>query len=1063
MDKSLTSPQIATIKKRPHTLKRYLAKIPRNIVFSCIVDGDPITDPDTGAVIAFNYRDDEGTLGNVKLGYTIDIGTVEGASNVCQLRVRKTPDGTTFYVNETAGMEAPLADGQFVSIVAEHLIWQRRIRREIISDDPLDYAEWFDYDIAYGGENEDYLVPVTNITEDDSNDIHPADFVYFCDPGEEYATVTLSMKHSFHFDNKAITKQWTVFDGSYVVGDANSESITVQFPIGYREVRGVSSTDNAFSDRWYPILVLSGPDDPLLITEFDIDDDTRAEGRVMSFTVRDERVYGLHKSTPMVYFEVADFGGDDPPPQYIRQFIGWMLKDAQPLKLYTSTYKIDLGGPQAWLDKLGGYPWTIYDQRYPDFPTAEATKYIEFPNNTPDKTVHYVLRMYSTALAVMNFYRSDYDPPIEGFTANSESIWKQIGSIVIRYLGTAACDSSGALWLVRHYSYLEASERLLVKKIITLDKTYWDDKNPPTITEEYTDEYAQVDMYGSNFYISIDGGTLTDYSHVHRALAPSVIQGKGLATDTPQSVFLKANANAELQLTRLCGHHYARLQNRQKDIPIPLNGNYDILEPAWGIPIVVNFTDRTKSGKAVSNREYMVKSVSVSHSNDRKKLPKAVTWNAEKVTSGDPAVAIEDVLQSPDTGEYPPITYDDAPPPSPDGTFPIGGIAIAAHSAQAGWSYAFHEDTGDIDWYDISAGKVGVGGPNVGNPYNPYTMWNFSSAGFEVLTIPPGDPASSTWTNPFSLTDLYGAGATRTTWALASHMVHGWIMAQADNGKYVISTDSGLTFTRYTGSYSTAGLAPHNPNVIIAVDYVGLSPGLHWQHVRYFISTDGGVSFSALSINPPDAYGDPGSANPVSSLGLDIPYLRPSSLGGGNNYADSNMVIREVGSLRYGGGIGGHYSESSNKAASFSATISSLTGEYDAISGTALASTHTWDADASIWCLGSQGGLGQQDHVIISLDHGATIHSNTILWTSIPDDYLMMRHNGWPCIDTSDPDIGVWVSSAFSFYDAGRGGAKITFNNGVNWWGSRPSFFTYDGVSDWQLSLIGKIPNLEDV
>lgn len=669
----VTTDQATLLRQFPHTLTRFLCYRPRDVVGTFVVDAVPTFDVDNQSVWYFPYRDAV-TDGFIQVNDCIlEVGTAPGKRDVGVFRIRgfEPVDSETgsVLVNETAYADVPIQEGMYCTVLRERRIMERKIRRIPLGD--VDYEERYDYQAAYSGDNESAYPPIANVTMDElGNSYKPMGML---DAGEEYRTVHLSTLFSENpiDPDFPLESQWTSLnDFDFAPGsDADMTTIEIRIPAGFTEMKVVVSNDNFFVVRYVQLWAFTGPDDPLLITQFEVTKDDRSEGRDMDFMIWDPKANDVGEGCMIGYFEIAEFGDDGPPPQYIDQFIGWALQDSLLFRLFRSRWKLSVGGAQTWLNRIGIGAQTTYDPRTPDHPTAAATKYIEIPNNTADKQIHWILRTNSTALLVMNLFLSGYTAPIEGYTSDAGSIWSQLVACALRECAVIACDSLGSAFVTVHHDFLTEEEREAVEPMISLDNRYWKDDNAPEFIVNKEPSIGLVDMYGSQYAVVFE--PYFDSSHTYRGFAPGIIRGTGSGDETPASKFLVPTEDAILQLRRWSGNLYARENNPRNDNPLILKGNYDVIEPAWGKPILITYDeDSIRDRLSFVNRPFLVKSVSVSHSN---KAPfKTITWVVEEVVTGYPGIVL-DVTQRIDIEPY---------PTDPVGILTSGTLAIGSWQSE---------------------------------------------------------------------------------------------------------------------------------------------------------------------------------------------------------------------------------------------------------------------------------------------------------------------------------------------------------------------------------------------
>lgn len=787
------------INSYPQVVRRGLVYAPREIVFTAIVD-QVLLDSQSGGIYQFTFTSPDGDAGDYEVGMTIDIGITPGGHEIGQFRLRGSDPTAFFEVNETAPGDVPLQTGQYVSVVKEFKFWQKRIRRVPKPPDNIDYDEYSDYRYAYGGENDTFYPPQCNITEDEN--YTPVRQIDFVTPGQTYRDVDLTMILSESQVNPITAYSWAI-DGSYLVGGGSTATVKIRIPVGFQIIRCAVLTATGVQTRRLSMWTLTGWDDPSILTEkeFSVDSEDRAEGRSMGYTVWGTKAKSVPAGSLMGYFEVATFGGLEAPKQYIREFTGWATKESVPLSLFRSVWKLTVGGPQAWLNILNGYPQTVYDERYIIYPGNAAAKYAEMPNNTPGKMVHYILRIYTTAPELMNIFICDEQVPIEGYTSSEGKVWSQITAVMERCLSTAVCAADGSLWLRKHYSYLTDDERAARPPMATIRNGQWTNDDPLVWDELRTKACAQVDVFGSNFDIVITGGGsgLVDFSHVWHVQAPGIVQGDEGDPSTPPDLFLRTTQAALQDLLQIAGDYYARQNNKRPDIPLKFKGNLDVFDPAWGEPIrVIHDADNIRNLQI--DTLLLIKSISIAHSNDRAKQAKVITYTFEEVTKGTIGHKIDEVLQREDVQEYP---LESRYPEYTVDTVPTRLIVWDSASASCHTSILWSPTDSIIVYDDRSSGLGGVNHWSTGNPSNWDEYLALQSDG---LYLNPAPFNGSSWTQVLTNLQLFGSGS-RVGKFIAGSINRQGYFAILCGTHYVYTFDNWVTWhdAEITGGASNAG------------------------------------------------------------------------------------------------------------------------------------------------------------------------------------------------------------------------------------------------------------------
>ncbi len=617
---AISSGDAAVLRQFPQGVRRYLSAAPREAVFAAQVSGAIQRDGVSGGVIAIPYTGvTTGAYGDVISGMTLDIGTTAGGAEIGRVRVRSANGAQIL----TAESVLPAAAGQYLTVRREFRPWLVKPRRfEDYADAayPTVFTEYHDYDVPYSNQNS-AIAPKPNIVADGYELVKLAGFV---DAGQSYRTVTL-VADSTTFNGASISAWlWDVGDGTVTVGGTSLPLVTAQFPVGFRYVTLTITDSNGASGLMrLPIWVHDA--DHMPITEFEVTrDETAAEGgREMVFEVlashgeagiADSGV--IPEGSAICYWEEATFGSDaDPVPRYYRgQFMGWTLRDAVLFQLYRSRYTLEVAGAAGWLDRLGGLAQTLVD------PGKTPTQWHEMQNLTLDKAVDYALRSYTNILTLVNFTMSGISDRAQTINLSKRSVWQQVRELVSGYYGVAGCDSLGGIWLRKHFSYYNASEKASFGMAITLTNADWTDEQGLRFPAEKSEAVGLVETNAARF----DG--VTTFQMASKARGQ---QGVAQVTSPFQI------ASWQDQLNHLTGHHLARLNNARPAVSLRLLGNLDALEPCWNEPLAISDAGENVRGLEIDGAQFSLSHVSVKHSNERGVPAKVVTWTLEGVTTGE--------------------------------------------------------------------------------------------------------------------------------------------------------------------------------------------------------------------------------------------------------------------------------------------------------------------------------------------------------------------------------------------------------------------------------------------
>jgi hypothetical protein len=346
----------------------------------------------------------------------------------------------------------------------------------------------------------------------------------------------------------------------------------------------------------------------------------------MSFDLSGEDGYLANNEVPVdtavYYWEVAKFGGDAMPDQYIYSYLGWITKYTENLKIGNrSTFTMNTAGLGYWIDNVEGFATLLIDDLSPSDWNQVVSLDIE-------KTLHYVLREYTNVLSLSNYFQFDINSPVKSENITGASPWSQLNSLSIgNLLAEVKCDSFGAIFPSRNFSMLELDERALVDTILTLTLSDWVDDTGLTLPTDLEQKSALVIATGSVY------DTGSGDSTVIGAKAPGGAGGlKGGVSEMPFQRLPSSDGQEKLE--RLVGHYWAFQNNSRMQVTIVLIGNMDVIEPAWGEPVRLIWDNPNLIGSTL-NDLFRVTSVSVSHSNDFGSPAKAITIELSQATFGE--------------------------------------------------------------------------------------------------------------------------------------------------------------------------------------------------------------------------------------------------------------------------------------------------------------------------------------------------------------------------------------------------------------------------------------------
>lgn len=817
---SYSAPDLVTLRSFPQTVRRYLSVAPRISLFNCQVTGTPPRDAASNGLFRFNYDNASGVSGLTAIGMTVDIGTALGDRSIGSVRMRNALDSTRVAIEEVAFGKVPIEDNHYASIIDEFLPAPKLPRLVGIKNNAgyvNSFTEYHDYGYSYSDQNTN-IQPQANITQSNATMRKPTPAGWI-DTGQTYRTMTFSSHYSFAMKTSATitSKLWNMKDGTYTVGTSTSTNVTVRFPVGFRIISlTVTDSSGTTHTQYFPVWVHDSSYPP--ITAFKVTSDNRDEGREMAFEIfgadNTADLDVIPKFSTVCYWEDAAFDGEDPPVEYIDSFLGWATAESTTLKLHDrSSMTLNVGGIAHWLSTFPGFGQKISH-------ASTVNRWFKMQNITIDRMVHYILREYTTALSICNFYISGDTTTVRSEEIKKSDIWNQCVEMAKGNYSSFVADSLNGLWIRQHYSYLELADRTDVDIIANLSSTDWTDSAGLQIDETYPDRVSIVSGTGS--YIN-NNKNRQIYSR-----APGLVPAhSGGNEEAPYQRLIPGGLVSQQKLNALTGHHYARVNNPRSEVSLALKGNLDIFEKAWGEPITITWTEENIRGLVVNTSEFLVTKVSVTHSNEFGTAPKKISLTLEEATIGEPGETFTPPGSPPaptnntssvnfpgiNFPTYAPFEWYNIPPAAPKLTVFITPTSSSERVYRL-------DNTADekIDWVEFLTSTTGQGIQYTSNP-------------FSTLYLGTGSTVSGWWlttTNFSRVTDVFGTPSVNND---TSH--------PATFSDFVSGYDKCIVASRVTQNWVMAiGIEEVSPGTIYQPYICRTTDGVNWTYDSFLASGD---------------------------------------------------------------------------------------------------------------------------------------------------------------------------------------------------------------------------------
>lgn len=663
----------AGVETYPQFVRKYLSVAPRTVLFSARVDGvqsiiDTNTPDDFGvwldieshSIYMLHYDTETGVAADCDESFTIEIGSSLGKRDIGIMALRDTIDTVNkrIPVSETPFGQVPVRDNYFISIIKEVRPQQRVVRlvaTERASNGSMtNFVEYHNYDEAYVNQNHE-IVPIANINTPSANPAYrlPARAAGWADPITGFFRVVLTSEFSRSMNGNTVTPTWSIDDCTLVGMGAtlNDVEITIDCPSGWRLIKLVvvdDVTGIASPPRYHPIF--SHDDDFMPIEAgtrgFAVTSDEREDGRRMAFDIigqdadADETIFP--RGAQVVYWEEPYFGGEEVSELYIRDFIGWIKEKEFDVEKHGGSLNIKVWGVEGWGSALNGFSTQLNDEgRLPN------TWFI-MEDILVEKAIHYIFREYSTMLYCSNLYLPTTTRHDKAEAINKSKLFDQAKTIAGAFGYTVAVDSGNGID-VREDTYFrqDGGAGVNVIRLLTADNIV--KEGGLKIVEAEEKQTGVIDGTGSKW----DGVSIEP--EIFASRAPGKYAGEG---DGSESFFWRVDSQEHLNF--LVGQLYARVNSRFRSFSLTLIDNMDIFEKCWNEFLLIDYDEpNLTSYGIVDSTRFLIKKISVAHSNDVGTPRKQLTLELEEYAEGEDGEYIK--IEDPEEFLIPnpePITFD---------------------------------------------------------------------------------------------------------------------------------------------------------------------------------------------------------------------------------------------------------------------------------------------------------------------------------------------------------------------------------------------------------------------
>lgn len=429
MARALTSPELALLRGDGQWSKLYLAVLKPNTIYTARLAALPGS---TDLVYEITYNTGVGTLGDVKAGMTLYVGTTAGAYDLGMCRIRKAPIAGTFYIGLTS--EIDWASNCYLTVVDDFDLWAKHsilVADVLTMDVDVGYSdqhsafspapilgshavaklEGATVDVQLGPEDGDaswvfgstissilWVIPDA-VSIDDNTSARPiatfdsvGNHVAYCTVTAANGKATTGVRQVFIWDDE--NPPATVFQLAQCVADYQTGGwmfdMTMEAEASLSEIR-----DRAlvvlFAEDWYgstqqSIGPLEGRENIVCV------------GRIVGESIRWDRESGL------VHFTVQ--------------------------------------GPHHFLNKIKGFPIEL------TFATGLPASWSEMSAMTVDRVLYHLLYWHSTVIETMDFYPTNDTGYLPEGKSMASMVWGQLLDIAMsRLVASPGVDRFGRLFV----------------------------------------------------------------------------------------------------------------------------------------------------------------------------------------------------------------------------------------------------------------------------------------------------------------------------------------------------------------------------------------------------------------------------------------------------------------------------------------------------------------------------------------------------------------------------------------------------------------------------------------
>jgi len=427
MAREITVDELALQRSDTQWSKLYCGFKIDNTIYTARLDIVP-TSTDLVHTIAFDTG--SGTLGDVKPGMTLYVGTSAGAYDLGMCRIRKDPVAGVFYIGLTS--EINWQANCYLTVVDDFDLWAKHA---VIADSALT----MDVDVEYDDQHTDFNpVPIMG-----------SHAVLWLD--DATVDVDFDASDSWVFDSTISAFAWTAPGSSASSGMATATpAITYDAPGIYRVYCEVTAANGKVTTGVRYVFVYDR-DENQPATVFQLSQavaDYETGGWMFDMTMEAEASLSEIRNRSLVVLFAEDWYGETKQsigPIENRENIvcvGRIMGESIRWDRETGMVHFTVQGPHYWLNKVKAFPIEL------TFATNTPDSWSVIPSMTVDRVLWHILYWHSTVIETMDFYPSNDTK----FLPDGKSLASMIGGQLVdvtqsHLLASPGVDRFGRLFV----------------------------------------------------------------------------------------------------------------------------------------------------------------------------------------------------------------------------------------------------------------------------------------------------------------------------------------------------------------------------------------------------------------------------------------------------------------------------------------------------------------------------------------------------------------------------------------------------------------------------------------